>query len=88
LISVPDVYLNGERIDLNTANHPHGHEVKTLFDEFAKGRNANRHSRSSFTDINIAGDEGAYPTLEDAVVLKTLLDAIERSYTEGKRITL
>ncbi|KAF8884974.1 hypothetical protein BD779DRAFT_1534750 [Infundibulicybe gibba] len=67
-ISNPNIYLNGELMNVpGTAEGPM-RGLTSAWTEFAKG------------------DAGRYPTLDDAVKLRRLLDVISRSAKEGRRI--
>jgi len=65
----PDVYLNGELVEVQKAPGP-ADILAAAWMEYAKG------------------DQGNYTTIEDAVRIHRVLDAINRSAKEGKTIQL
>ncbi len=65
----PDVYLNGELVEVQKAPGP-ADTLAAAWMEYAKG------------------DQGNYTTIEDAVRIHRVLDAIKKSAKEGKTIQL
>lgn len=72
----PDVYLNGKKVPL-----------------FAEGESAETDGGVVYNVTQLwkefaKGEKGIYPSIEDAVKHRRLLDAIRRSLGEGKAISL
>lgn len=75
-INEPEVFLNGEKVVLDVP----GSNVRSIVDawtEFADD-----------WDRGVGERKGSYPTIEDAVRHHELLDAIELSAKEGRRVVL
>jgi len=74
-VRYPELYLNGEPVELerNGKTDPSGGMLGNV---------------GAAWEEFAKGEEGSYPTIEDAVQLHRLLDAIQLSGETGRRIDL